>query len=241
MSSQPYSDSGARRSKQQASKNIAEQSRKRVYSAEEASSSTIIFPMSVYGTNEILRDSPVPPIVAARETIINGLLKNVSEMYFGSTEPYAEILRCMDDRIDENTGKYVSGLESLLKSEAMESNTGRSKASKEKIIVTPLDMLACPFRRPEALDQWAPIDITLFELSICESKGFHPKKIAGNFEGRKSFDEILSFFENVYSKSDNWIKIQKILKHEALSVEGYETPKSDLDTNMDQTGSVLES
>lgn len=219
MSSQPSSEVSQRKSKQQATKSISEQARKKPLVTEDVPSSASTFSVSVYGSPAEHGAFPIPPAVIAREAVVNGFLKTVSEMYFGSVDPFAEILRCLDDRIDPNTRKYVSGLETLLKNEIQEYGNTKGKASKEKVIVTPLDLLACPFRKPEVIDQWSPYDTALFELAICEHRGFHPKKMAAMFGGRRSMGEVSDFFEDVYSKSANWRKIQKLLNNEELTDE----------------------
>ena len=207
-------DQSQRKSKQQATKNIYEQAHKRPLQEDDKPSYPNDFPVAIYGIPEDHGDFPIPQVTRAREAITNGLLKTVSEMYFATTDPYAEILRCLDDRIDPTTRKYVSGLETLLKNEVLDANNSRPKLNKEKVIITPLDMLACPFRQREVLDQWTPIDTALFELAICQHKGFHAKKVAQVFGDRKSVEELSAFFDKVYSRSDNWKKIQKLIKNE---------------------------
>ena len=206
-----YIDSGPRRSKQQASRNIAEQSRKRPLPSTNTMSSASVFPSSVYEAASDNGDPSIPAIVRERETITNALLHTVSDMYFGTDDPFAEILRCMDDRIDPHTRRYVSGLETLLKTEVLDPANTKNKANREKVIITPLDMLSCAFRKQEAFDSWTPYDVVLFELAICESREYDPKKIEKYFDGRKSLDDIGKFFEEVYSRSDNWRRLQTLM------------------------------
>jgi hypothetical protein len=209
-------DPPPRRSKQQASKNIASQRRKRprdddIASANSSTSSGL--PVSLYGVSDIPEDADAPDVVVTRDLIRNALVNTVSDMYFGTTDPFPEILRCLDNRIDPHTHRYISGLTTLLKSE-IQDNGSNKKANKEKVIVTPLDMLACPFRRPQVIDAWNPYDVTMFELGICEHRGFQPKKMHALFEGRKSVEELISFFETVYSKSDNYRRISRIINND---------------------------
>jgi hypothetical protein len=204
-----------RKSKQQATKILTEQSRKRQLPTQaDGSSSNDVFPEAVYGPPCEYDEIFAPDIVRNREMILNALLKTVSEMYFGCVDPFAEILRCLDERIDPVSRRYVSGLETLLKNEVIEANNSKNKAAREKVIITPLDMLICPFRKQEVLDDWTPFDVTLFELGVCENRGFNPKKIQALFDGRKSLDEVVSFFEEVYAKSDNWKKIRTFIDTE---------------------------
>ena len=218
-------DPPPRKSKQQASKNIASQNRKRLRDADFAnatSSTSSNLPESIYGVSELQEKSEVPELVVARDLIRNALVNTVSDMYFGTTDPFPEILRCLDDRIDPHTRRYVSGLTTLMKSEIQE-NGSNKKANKEKVIVTPLDMLACPFRRPQVIDSWNPFDVTLFELGVCDTRGFHPKKMHLLVVGRKSVDELQSFFETVYSKSDNYRRICRIINNDLDSSEEEDT------------------
>lgn len=203
-----------RKSKQQASQNILSQSRKRQrdlddVSADESSSS--ILPVSVYGVYSFIPEVDQPEVVQRRDLIRNAFLNTISDMYFGTTDPFPEILRSLDDRVDPHTHRYVSGLIAAIKSEMQEATTSNKKLAKEKVIVTPLDMLACPFRKPHAIDTWTPYDIALFELGVCENKGFHAKKLHALFEGKKAIDEIQSFFEHVYSKSENYQRIVRAI------------------------------
>lgn len=209
-------DQTQRKSKQQASQNISMQSRKRIrdlddVSADESSSS--ILPISIYGNVTPIMEAHIPEVVQHRDMIRNALLHTVSDMYFGSTDPFPEILRCLDDRIDPHTRRYVSGLIAAIKSE-MQEGVGSKKANKEKVIVTPLDMLACPFRKHHVIDSWTPYDIALFELGVCEERGFHPKKIHSLFDGKKTIEELNTFFEQVYSKSDNFRRISKVVHNQ---------------------------
>jgi hypothetical protein len=180
--------------------------------------SSSVFPESVYGPPPEYNEVLIHQSVKERDLITNGLLKTVSEMYFGCIDPFAEILRCLDNRIDPVSRRYVSGLETLLKNEILDTNNAKAKASKEKIIITPLDMLACPFRKSEVIDNWAPQDVALFELSVCECRGFNPKQMLPNFDGRKTGDDLTAFFDTVYSKSNNWKKIQAIINRDDLGV-----------------------
>ncbi len=230
LMSSVFGEAPQRKSKQQASKNITEQSRKRPLNSTSESSSSSTFPAAVYG--EALGNSEAlsaPRNVMERDTIINGLLMTVSNMYFGTTGPFAEILRCLDDRIDPHTHRYISGLETLLKNEILDPTNNKNKASKEKVIITPLDMLSCAFRKPEVIDGWTPYDIVMFELAICANKGFHPKQVLTHFEGRKSLEDLTVFFDQVYSKSDSWRKIQKVINNEALSDVEEMSVKSEMD------------
>ena len=202
-----------RKSKQQASQNIVLQGRKRQrdiddLSADESSSS--VLPVSIYGNPIPMTEMILPDVVQQRDIIRNGLLNTVSDMYFGTTDPFPEILRCLDDRIDPHTRRYVSGLITAIKAEIQDGSTNK-KANKEKVIVTPLDMLACPFRKPHVIDSWTPYDIALFELALCEVKGFHVKKIHAILDGRKTIEELNSFFDQVYCRSDNYRKISRVL------------------------------
>ena len=219
----------ARRSKQVASRNIVEQSRKRQLQSVSAASSSSIFPKSVYGEPRDYGESPIPEIVRSRETISNALLNTVSDMYFGTNDPFAEILRCMDDRIDSQTRRYVSGLETLLKTEVLDPTSAKNKANREKIIITPLDMLSCAFRKQDAIDSWTPYDVILFELTICECREYDPEKLGRHFEGRKSLDDITNFFNEVYSKSDNWKRIQNYInKGDSQEMSDAESIKSNM-------------
>ena len=230
-----FGEPAQRKSKQQASKNITEQSRKRPLHSSAASSSSSTFPTAVYGeAAENSEMQAAPRSVFERNVITNGLLMTVSNMYFGTTEPFAEILRCLDDRIDPHTHRYISGLETLLKTEILDPAANKNKSNREKVIITPLDMLACAFRKPEVIDGWTPYDVVLFELAVCADKGFHPKQVLGYFEGRKSLEELTVFFDEVYSKSDSWRKIQKLINNEALSeFEGGDSVKSEMDLDSD--------
>ena len=223
-------DPPPRKSKQQASKSISEQSRKRAISSDEVSEPATIFPSSVYGELEQPVDFLKPEIVLHRELIANSLLKTVSNMYFGTTDPFAEILRCLDDRIDRTSRRYVSGLETLLRNEVNEVQGPKNKSTKEKIIITPLDMLACPFREPEVIDHWTPYDVALFQLGVYEMRGFNVKKLTPLFDGRKSVEELTKFFDRVYSKSDNWKRFQRLLNDEPIS-EDDESMKSGSDSS----------
>jgi hypothetical protein len=205
-----------RRSKQQASQNITLQSRKRQREFEDVSadeSSSSLLPVSIYGSAPSYSDLAIPDLVQQRDMIRNALLNTVSDMYFGTSDPFPEILRCLDDRIDPHTRRYVSGLITAIKSE-IQDGAGTKKANKEKVIVTPLDMLACPFRKPHVIDSWTPYEIALFELAICEVRGFHVKKIHAFFDGRKTIEELNAFFDQVYCKSDNYRKIARILSNQ---------------------------
>jgi len=214
-------DPPPRRSKQQASKNISSQNKKRPRDEDydnELSSSSSMLPASIYGVAEQSENVDIPSVVMSRDLIRNALINTVSEMYFGTTDPFPEILRCLDDRIDPHTHRYVSGLMSLMKSEIQDMNSNK-KASKEKIIVTPLDMLACPFRKPQIIDSWTPFDVALFELGICERKGYEPKKMHALFEGRKSMEELDEYMEHVYSFSDNFAQLFRTISNDFVTSE----------------------
>ena len=99
--------------------------------------------------------------------------------------------------------------------------------SKEKVIITPLDMLACTFREAEVIDQWSPYDVALFQLGICETKGFNAKKLGTVFEGRKSVEELTQFFEKVYRRSENWARLEKLLIRESVPSEDDASVKSE--------------
>ena len=209
-------DQTQRKSKQQASQNISLQSRKRFRDLDDASaneSSSSILPVSIYGNVTPMIEAHIPEVVQHRDIIRNALLHTVSDMYFGTTDPFPEILRCLDDRIDPHTRRYVSGLITAIKSE-MQEGSGNKKASKEKVIVSPLDMLACPFRKPHVIDSWTPFEIALFELGVCEEKGFHPKKIHALFDGKKTIEELTTFFDQVYSRSDNYRRISRVIHNQ---------------------------
>ena len=222
-----------RKSKQQASKSIVEQARRKPVNEDGKSAPSNIFPHSVYGTPEEREGVQPPAEVVARSFISNGLLKTSSDMYLGTTEPFAEILRCLEDRIEPGSRRYVSGLETLLKNEIADNGSSKSKASKEKIIITPLDMLACTFRQPEVMDQWTPFDVALFEAGVCEHRGFNAKKQLALFDGRKSAEELSAFFDKAYSKSDNWKKISKLINHETISDEEELFKSQDDDMDVD--------
>ena len=214
--SQPFSaEPPQRKSKQQATKNIANQARSKSMPGDPSSESSQFstrLPVSIYGLPEDRGDISVPVSVGERELITNALLKTVSEMYFGTDDPFAEILRNMDDRIDLVTGRYISGLETFLKGEILE-NSNSSK-SKERLTITALDMLACPFRRKQVIDNWTCRDVALFELGICQYDGYHPKKHFQLFKETKSIEELDAFYE-LYSKTDNYNEISKsFLKNE---------------------------
>lgn len=227
MSSLLYFDPPPRKSKQQASRSITEQSRKRPLSVDESSEPVTIFPASVYGEQDQQADFLKPERVLSREIITNGFLKTVSTMYFGTTDPFAEILRCLDDRIDRSSHRYKSGLETLLRNEVYESQgTKNSKALKEKIIITPLDMLSCPFREAEEIDNWTPYDVALFQLGIFENKGFHVKKFLSLYDGRKSANELTEFFDRVYSKSENWKRFHRLIHNDESPSDEDEVMKS---------------
>lgn len=226
------SETAQRKSKQQATKILTEQSRKRQLPTQaDGSTSNDVFPETVYGPPHEYDEIFTPEVVRNRDIITNGILKTVSEMYFGTVDPFAEILRCLDERIDPVSKRYVSGLETIMKNEVLEANNAKNKAAREKVIITPLDMLTCPFRKQEVLDDWTPFDVTLFELGICENRGFNSKKIQSLFDGRKSLDEVVSFFEEVYSKSDHWKKIQTFINDQAPMERRDEALKSEDDVS----------
>lgn len=232
MSGSFPSEPAQRKSKQQASKNIASQSRKRPLEdghESETSSFSMSLPPAIYGVPEDRGDICVPSQVNVREMITNAMLKTVSEMYFGTDDPFPEILRSMDDRIDPTTRRYVSSLETFLKSEVFDSASAaqNKKVVKEKIVITPLDMISCPFRQKEVVDKWTCLDVALFELGVCENGGFHPKRIHSIFEGRKSLDELVEFFEAVYSKSDNYRRIARLLSKEVYDASGGSSKSED--------------
>jgi len=234
MSSQLFFDPPPRKSKQQASKSITEQSRKRPLVDDDISEPVTNFPTSVYGEIDQPMDFLKPDSVLQREVIANGLLNTVSNMYFGTTEPFAEILRCLDDRIDRSSHRYVSGLETLLKNEVVDVPSSKAKVSKEKVIITPLDMLACTFREAEVIDQWSPYDVALFQLGICETKGFNAKKLGTVFEGRKSVEELTQFFEKVYRRSENWARLEKLLIRESVPSEDDASVKSEGNESLEE-------
>jgi hypothetical protein len=212
-------DPPQRKSKQLASKSISEQSRRRLVFPSSEASSTSAFPSAVYGDALDADRTYFEPSNQDRNIITNGLLITVSEMYFGTTDPFAEILRCLDDRIDPHTRRYVSGLETLLKNEVLDPGNAKNKTNREKVIITPLDMLSCAFRRQEIIDGWTPYDVALFELALCRHRGYHPKKLLSELGGRKTLDEISGFFDNVYSKTKSWEKLQKIINNESMGDE----------------------
>jgi hypothetical protein len=207
------SESAQRKSKELASKNIVIQSRKRPLDDDftgNGSSTSSVLPESIYGTRERYEGSSVPEVVVLRDLMRNAMVNTVSKMYFDTTDPFPEILRCLDDRIDEKTDRYVSGIESLLRAEISDQPVYSKKSLKERIVITPLDMIACPFRRKEVIDTWRPLEVALFELGICESRGFSPKRMFELFEGKRSIEELTLFFDEVYSKTDNYATISRL-------------------------------
>ncbi len=220
----PSADTSQRKSKQLATQNIVGLSRKRARDDDfEGSQSAVssYLPESIYGSSEKYDSIPAPDIVIFRDLMRNAMLNTVSKMYFNTTDPCPEILRCMDDRIDTSTHRYVSGLETLLKNELTEPPANNKKSIKDRIVITPLDLIACPFRKNETIDTWTPLEVALFELGICENRGFSEKKMYALFEGNRSVEELLQFFTDVYSLSENYAAIQKFLSkdEEADSAE----------------------
>lgn len=206
MSSSFSSDPPQRKSKQQATKNIFIHSRTKLPANEPSSQSNVLsssLPQSIYGLPPDRGAIVVPTSVATREMMANVLLKTVSEMYFGTEDPFAEILRNMDDRIDPVSGRYVSGLETFMRTEVLEPAQPASKKH-ERIAITALDMIACRFRKKEVIDDWTAKDVVMFELYMIESKGvFQPKKMNIG----KTMEELLDFYEQVYCKSDSFHRI----------------------------------
>lgn len=222
----PSSESAQRKSKQLATQNIVFQSRKRMRDddlPEDESPASNFLPESVYGRSEKYESIHAPDVVVLRDLMRNAMLNTVSKMYFNTTDPFPEILRCLDDRIDPSTHRYISALESFIKGELTEPPTSSKKSLKERIVITPLDLIACPFRKKETMDTWTPLEIALFELGICETRGFSEKKMHALFEGKRTVEELTQFFTEVYSKSENYGAIQKFLNKDEPNDSGAES------------------
>ena len=134
-----------------------------------------------------------------RQDLIDSYLELSSLMYFGTPQPFSEILRDKQEPDDMTEGNRLD------KAFIENMNGTVSKISKKDekngkpTIFTPLDVLLSNMREPEIIDDWSPHETAILMASIAK----HGESIAdiARYLPSKTYDEVEDFLEQVYRKT----------------------------------------
>jgi hypothetical protein len=130
-------------------------------------------------------------------------------MYFGQVDPFSDILRCLEDRIDDDM-RFKSKFDIALHQE-LTNPTRPDQANRKRntFVVTPLDMIGSGMREPDVVDGWTPADVMKFDCLLIKNKRFSLDYFQDNMKNKRKSD-LINFY-NFYSKTENFKILSKIL------------------------------
>jgi hypothetical protein len=137
-----------------------------------------------------------------RQDLLESYLELASLMYFGTPQPFSEILR------DRQEPDDIKGRNQLDEAVIDNMSLGNGKPSKKEDknskdkntpVYTPLDVLLSTMREPEVIDDWSPHEIAIVVASIAKH-GEVASAIAP-YLINKSVTEVQDFLDQVYKKT----------------------------------------
>ena len=131
-----------------------------------------------------------------RQDLIDSYLELSSLMYFGTHQPFSEILRDRQEPDDVKGGNALDRafLDSMSGSVAKSSK--KDDKNNKNTIYTPLDVLMSDMREPEIIDDWSPHETAILLAAIAK----HGESVSdiANYLSSKTSDEVKDFIDNVY-------------------------------------------
>jgi hypothetical protein len=137
-----------------------------------------------------------------RQDLVESYLELASLMYFGTPQPFSEILRDRQEpddlkgrnRVDEAFIENMVGVPAKLVKKDDKNNKERNAP-----VYTPLDVLLSAMREPEVIDDWSPHEIAIFMAAIA-----HHGEVASAiapYLPSKSVSGIEDFLDQVYKRT----------------------------------------
>ena len=147
-------------------------------------------------------------VAGRRQDLMDSVLELSSLMYFGSAEPFAELLR--DRQVPEVPKR--NPLDEAIADNMSNSTTQVSKkkdARREQSLLTALDVMQSSIREPEVIDNWSPHECAIFEAGFVKW-GEEGLLNLVPLLPRKSIDDIEQFLNEVYRKTSRWKALQNV-------------------------------